>query len=93
MKKILTAIFIFLYFSISVFAIDKIDEFWELSDTNNYEEIEAYLADWKKLNKKDPDLYLAYFTYYFERSSQASTDFTDDFAKKSRGIFKQGYFL
>ena len=90
MKKILTAIFIFLYFSISVFAIDKIDEFWELSDTNNYEEIEAYLADWKKLNKKDPDLYLAYFTYYFERSSQASTDFTDDFAKKAEEYLNKG---
>ena len=90
MRKIFTTILIFLYFSISVFAIDKIDEFWNLCDTKNYEKIEAYLADWEKSNKKDPELYLAYFTYYFERSSQVSTDYTDKFAKKSEEYINKG---
>lgn len=90
MKKIFAAIFIFLCFSISVFAIDKIDEFWNLCDTNNYEEIEAYLTDWEKSNKKDPELYLAYSTYYFERSTQVSLEFTDEFAKKSEEYLNKG---
>ena len=90
MKKIFTAIFIFLCFSISVFAIDKIDEFWNLCDTNNYEEIDAYLTDWEKSNKKDPELYLAYSTYYFERSTQVSLEFTDEFAKKSEEYLNKG---
>lgn len=90
MKKIFTAVFIFLYFSISIFAIDKIDEFWDLCDTNNYEEIDTYLNDWKKSNKKDPELYLAYFTYYFERSTQVSSDFADEFAKKAEEYLNKG---
>lgn len=70
MKKVGFIIFFALFFLNSVFAENKIEKFWNLMDEENYEEVEIFLTNWEKDNKKEAELYVAYFNLYLKKATQ-----------------------
>ena len=70
MKKVGFIIFFALFFLNSVFAENKIEKFWNLMDEGNDEEVEIFLTNWEKDNKKEAELYVAYFNLYLKKATQ-----------------------
>lgn len=70
MKKAGFIIFFALFFLNSVFAENKIEKFWNLMDEGNDEEVEIFLTNWEKDNKKEAELYVAYFNLYLKKATQ-----------------------
>lgn len=70
MKKVGFIIFFALFFLNSVFAENKIEKFWNLMDEENDEGVEIFLTNWEKDNKKEAELYVAYFNLYLKKATQ-----------------------
>ena len=54
MKKRLVVL-LTLLFAFNLFAESNSEKFWNLWDSDNYEEAEELLQNWEKKNKKDPE--------------------------------------
>ena len=70
MKKVGSIIVIFFILLNSIFAESNIEKFWALMDEKNDEAVEIFLSNWEKENKKDAELYVAYFNFYLEKATQ-----------------------
>ena len=70
MKKVGSLIICTFLLINSIFAESKSEQFWKLMNDKKYEDIEIFLGKWEKENKKDPELYVAYFNYYLKQATQ-----------------------
>lgn len=70
MKKVCFIIICALLSISSIFAESKIEKFWSLMNEKKYEDVESFLGKWEKGNKKDPELYVAYFNYHLKKATQ-----------------------
>lgn len=71
MKKVITSILVLLL-TASLFCEEKIDTFWKMMNDSNVteSEIENFLTEWEQKKKKDPEVYVAWFNYYYSKSSE-----------------------
>ena len=66
MKYVIAVLFLFL--SISTFGQNYQAQYEELFITKNREAMPALLTKWEKADPNDPELFIAYFNYYFWES-------------------------
>lgn len=69
MKKRIAVLFTLFFVFNLVFAETNTEKFWNLWNSNNYEEATEFLEKWEKKNKKDPELYVCYFNMYCMKAS------------------------
>ena len=53
----------------SVSSTSRYDQFWELWNNDQEEEAAAFLENWEKEDKKDPELYVCYYNMYIQKAS------------------------
>lgn len=68
MKKLAVLIVLFSIISVSICAQSNIQKFWNLVKQEKFEDAEVFLQDWEKSDKRDPELYVAYFNYYITKA-------------------------
>ena len=62
LKKIFSILFVFLSINF-LFAENESEKFWSLLNQGKYEEVEAFLAEWKEKSPTNPELFVSYFNY------------------------------
>lgn len=68
MRQIVLVIIIIFLLSTVVLANDYKDTYVQLLEQGKYEELYQHLQKWEELDSHDPELYIAYFNYYFNIS-------------------------
>lgn len=69
MKKILLSFLLLSFTFTSIFAQTNKEKFFNLYNNDNVEEAKKFLEQWKKEDKKDPELYICYFNMYINESA------------------------
>lgn len=88
-RAILFFLFIFVWIPI-VYGQTNMERFKELSKTQNFKEQEILLRKWEAETPDDPDLYIAYFNYYFNLSSSGLSISTEPPKSQSLVLTKPG---
>ena len=88
MKKVVFIILCTLLFANSIFAERRIVEFWNLMGEKKYDEVETLLDNWEQENKKDAELYVAYFNFYSQKATQNQMYFEKELPPDCKSYMK-----
>ncbi|MCR5288518.1 MAG: hypothetical protein K6E51_00845, partial [Treponema sp.] len=85
-------IFIFTLFFVCsfIFAETNTEKFWKLWNSEKYEEASDLLGNWKKNNKKDPELYVCYFNMYVMKASKEQMHVESNLPPNFNGEYMEG---
>lgn len=88
MKKVVFIILCALLSVNSIFAERRIVEFWNLMGEKKYDEVENFLGDWEQEDKKDAELYVAYFNFYLQKATQNQMYFETELPPNCKSYMK-----
>ncbi len=73
-----------------LFAKTNTEKFWNLWNSNKYEEAAELLQNWEKQNKKDPELYVCYFNMYITKASNEQMHIESFLPENFDGQYMEG---
>ena len=88
-KSFLISIVLFVVFNV-LFAETNTDKFWKLLNKEKYDEASAFLEQWEKKSKKDPELYVCYFNMYLWNASNEQTHVESFLPPDFNGKYMEG---
>ena len=90
MKKKCLLLIILCLFTSFLFAENNTEKFWNLWNSKNTEEASAFLDEWQKKNKKDPELYVCYFNMYITQASKEQMHVESFLPENFNGQYMKG---
>lgn len=90
MKKRIVILFTLLFVFSFLFAETNSEKFWNLWNSDNYEEATELLEKWEKINKKDPELYVCYFNMYLMKASNEQMHVESFLPENFNGQYMEG---